>query len=329
MDTIQFGVRHDDQSETLQNSAFNYQSISSPYGTNPVTVADTPGVTAPFSINLPAFSNGNFGVVGPYFNVNPAQEFDQAVAIMQQINQQYFALNPGASLGNAYYTNYQRAGLVPGTNYLPQEIASNAEKTNAAYVQLNFGNDSSDFLSGLQISGNLGVRVVHTQNDASGYLILPNQALAQNGANVAQYCATQSQGGTPPPGTFCALTPAQQQQYISFANGAYTPINASNSYTNWLPSFNLAIGWTSDLITRFAYSGAIYRPSLVQLQAGQGVAGLVAYTPPMASPNRRWRIRTRARIPTSSPSRRKTSTSPPSGISPTSVSCRRRCSGRS
>ena len=279
VDTIQFGVRHDDQSETLQSSDFNYQSISSPYGTNPVTVADTPGVTAPFSINLPAFSNGNFGVVGPYVNVNPAQEFDQAVAIMRQINQQYFALNPGASLGNAYYTNYQRAGLVPGTNYLPQEIGSNEEKTNAAYVQLNFGNDSSNFLSGLQISGNLGVRVVHTQNDASGYLILPNQALAQNGADVATYCATQSQGGTPPPGTFCALTPAQQQQYTSFANGAYTPINATNSYTNWLPSFNLAIGWTSDLITRFAYSGAIYRPSLVQLQAGQGVAGLVAYTP--------------------------------------------------
>lgn len=279
VDTIQFGVRHDDQSETLQSSDFNYQSISSPYGANPVTVADTPGVTAPVSINLPAFSNGNFGVVGPYVNVNPAQAFDQAVAIMKQINQQYFALNPGASLGNAYYTNYQRAGLVPGTNYLPQEIGSNEEKTNAAYVQLNFGNDSSNFLSGLQISGNVGVRAVHTQNDASGYLILPNQALAQNGASVATYCATQAQGGTPPPGTFCALTPAQQQQYTSFANGAYTPINASNSYTNWLPSFNLAIGWTSDLITRFAYSGAIYRPSLVQLQAGQGVAGLVPYSP--------------------------------------------------
>ncbi len=279
VDTIQIGVRHNQQSETLQSSDFNYQSISSPYGNNAVTVADTPGATAPVSINLPAFDNGNSGISGPYVNVNPAQAFDQAVAIMRQINQQYFALNPGANLGNAYHTNDQRIGLVPGTSYLPHEIGSNEQKTNAAYVQLNFGNDNSDFLSALQISGNVGVRVVHTENNASGYLILPNQALAQNGASIATYCATQTSGGTAPAGTFCALTPAQQQQYSTFANGAFTPINATNAYTNWLPSFNLAIGWTNDFVTRFAYSRAIYRPSLVQLLAGQGVAGLVPYSP--------------------------------------------------
>lgn len=279
VDTVQFGIRHDQQREVLQSSIFNYQAISSPYGNNAVTVADTPGVTAPVSINLPAFSHGNFGISGPYVNVNPAQAFEHAVAIMRQINQQYFALNPGSNLGNAYSTNYQRVGLVPGTNYAPQEISSNEEKTNAAYIQLNFGNTASDFLGDLQISGNIGVRVVHTENDAAGYLILPNQALAQNGASIATYCATQASGGAPPAGTFCALTPTQQQQYSTFANGAFTPINAINAYTNWLPSFNLAIGWTDDLVTRFAYSGAIYRPSLVQLQAGQGVAGLVPYSP--------------------------------------------------
>lgn len=277
MDSLQFGARYDDQSEILQNSSFNYQPISSPYGNNAVTVADTPGVTVPVSIDLPAFNN-NYGVVGPYVNVNPALDFYKAVAIMRQINQQYFALNPDANLGNPYYTNYERNNLVPGTNYIPQEIASNGEKTKAAYVQLNFGNDSSSFLSNLQISGNLGVRFVHTQNDASGYLILPDQGLAQNGLSVPAYCALQTQGGPPAAGTFCALTSAEQQQYTKFANGAYTPIKASNSYDNWLPSFNLAIGWTNDLVSRFAYSEAIYRPSLVQLQAGQGVAGLLPYS---------------------------------------------------
>ncbi|HQT96111.1 MAG TPA: TonB-dependent receptor, partial [Thermoanaerobaculaceae bacterium] len=48
---------------------------------------------------------------------------------------------------------------------------------------------------------------------------------------------------------------------------------------NVLPSFNLAIGWTHNLISRFAYSGAIYRPSLQSLAAGQGVSGLLPYTP--------------------------------------------------
>lgn len=282
IDTIQFGVRYDKQSETLQNSSFNYQNISSPYvwgGYSPVvTGAQTPGVTTPISIDLPGF-NTNYGVTAPYVNVNPALQFAQAVAIMRGINAQWLASAPPGSLGNPYYTNDQRSGLVPGTAYLPQEISSNSTKTRAAYVQLNFGNDNTSFLSNLQISGNVGVRFIHTQNEAAGYLIVPDQALAQNGATVAQYCAIQTSGGTAAPGTFCALTPAEQQQYATFANGAFTPIKAPNSYNNVLPSFNLAIGWTNDLISRFAYSKAIYRPSLQSLAAGQGVSGLLPYTP--------------------------------------------------
>ncbi|WP_329741597.1 TonB-dependent receptor [Dyella sp. A6] len=282
IDSVQFGVRYAKQSETLQNSIFNYQNISSPYvwgGWSPViTGAQTPGVTAPVSIDLPGF-NTNYGVTAPYVNVNPALQFDKAVAIMRAINAQWLASAPPGSLGNPYYTNDQRVGLVPGTGYMPQEISSNSTATRAAYVQLNFGNDSSNFLSNLQISGNVGVRIVHTQNNATGYLIVPNQSLAQNGMSVAAYCALQTSGGSAAAGTFCALSPAQQQQYTRFANGAYTPITAPNSYNNILPSFNLAIGWTNNLISRFAYSKAIYRPSLQSLAAGQGVSGLLPYTP--------------------------------------------------
>lgn len=284
LDNLQFGVRHSDQRETVQNSAYNYEAISSPYGQNAVTAADTPGVTSPYNLNLQGFSSGNFGnIVAPYFNLNPLTQFQQAAAIIRQINRQAMAMNPPGSVG-PYYTLGERTQyvngdtFVPGTYYLPQEVASNQEKTNAAYVRLNIGNDNTDFLSGLQISGNLGLRYVHTQDDATGYLVLPNQSAALNGISIAQYCLNQTQGGTvPAPGTFCALTPAQQQQYMTFANGAYTPITAHNAYGNWLPSFNLSIGWTGDLITRLAFSKAVYRPTLNQLQAGQTVSGLLPY----------------------------------------------------
>jgi len=284
VDNLEFGVRHSDQSEVAQNSAYNYEAISSPYGQNAVTTADTPGATSPYNLNLPGFSNGNFGgVVAPYFNLNPLTQFQQAAAIIQQINKQAMAMNPPGSVG-PYYTLFERPQyvgndvFVPGSYYLPQEVASNQEKTNAAYVRLNFGNDNTEFLSGLQITGNIGLRYVHTQDDASGYLILPNQAATLNGISIAQYCLNQTKGGaTAAPGTFCALTSAQQQQYVNFANGAYTPISASSSYGNWLPSFNLSIGWSSDLITRFAFSESVYRPTLNQLQAGQSVSGLLPY----------------------------------------------------
>jgi TonB-dependent receptor len=284
MDNLQFGVRHSDQSEVVQNSAYNYEAISSPYGQNAVTAADTPGVTSPYNLNLQGFSSGNFGgLIAPYFNLNPLQQFQQAATVIQQINKQAMAMNPPGSVG-PYYTLYQRAQyvtgdvFVPGTYYLPQEVASNEEKTNAAYLRLNFGNDNTDFLSGLQISGNVGLRYVHTQDDASGYLVLPNQAAILDGISIEQYCLNQTKGGaTAAPGTFCALTPAQQQQYMNFANGGYTPIKASNSYGDWLPSFNLSVGWNSDLITRFAFSESVYRPTLNQLQAGQTISGLLPY----------------------------------------------------
>lgn len=283
LDNLQFGFRHSDQSEVVQNSAYNYVAISTPSpGVNVETVADTPGDVVPYRINLPAFSGGNFGIVAPYFYLNPLTQFTQAVAAIKQINQEWLAANPGAV--GTYYTNYDReqyvAGdvFVPGTYYLPQEVASNDEKTNATYVRLNFGNDNTDFLSGLQISGNIGLRYVHTQDDASGFLILPNMTQTLNGKTIAQYCNSGAAGGSAPQaGTFCALTAAQQQQYLNFANGAYTPITAGNSYGNWLPSFNLAIGWTNDLVTRFAFSESVYRPTLDQLQAGQTVSGLLPY----------------------------------------------------
>lgn len=280
VDGLQFGVRHSDQSEVVQNSAYNYVPISSPSpGVSVMTAGNTPGDVAPYHVNLPAFSGGDFGIVAPYFNLNPLIYFQQAANAMKQINQQWLAMNPG--MAGTYYTNFDRPQyvsgdvFVPGTYFLPQEVASNEEKTNAAYVRLNFGNDNTNFLGGLQISGNVGLRYVHTQDNASGYLILPNMLQTLNGKTIAQYC---NAGGTAPqPGTFCALTPAQQQQYVSFANGAYSPISASNSYGNWLPSFNLAVGWTNDLITRFAFSESIYRPTLNQLQAGQSVSGLLPY----------------------------------------------------
>lgn len=281
---LQFGVRRSDQHEVVQNSTYNYQAVSSPYGQDAVTVGDTPGAASPYRLVLPAFDAGHFaGLVAPYFSLHPLRRFEQAAAIIRQINREAMASNPPGRVG-PYYTLGQRTQyvpgdvFVPGTYYLPQEISSNREQTRAAYVRMNFGNDHMDFLDSVQISGNIGLRYVHTRDDAAGYLVLPNQAAILNGVSIAQYCLNQGRGGmAPSPGTFCALSPAEQQRYMDFANGAYTPIKASHSYSHWLPSLNLSIGWADDLITRLAFSRSIYRPTLEQLRAGQSISGLLPY----------------------------------------------------
>ncbi|MFT4179619.1 MAG: TonB-dependent receptor [Thermomonas sp.] len=114
------------------------------------------------------------------------------------------------------------------------------EKTRAAYAMLNFGLDD------VLLEGNVGVRVVRTENSASGYLIYPNLALAS---------------------------------YLGA--GESEPISARNSYTDVLPSFNLKWEPKKDLIVRFAASKAIARPNFSDMQAYQILNANVksGYTP--------------------------------------------------
>ena len=115
------------------------------------------------------------------------------------------------------------------------------EKTYAAYGMLEFGVDDAN------LSGNIGVRAVTTDNAARGFLVYPNQALAP---------------------------------YLGA--GQSTPITASNEYTNVLPSFNVKWGFAENWIARFAASKAIARPDFSQLQAYQILNAAVksGYTPP-------------------------------------------------
>ncbi|WP_329740406.1 TonB-dependent receptor [Dyella sp. A6] len=99
----------------------------------------------------------------------------------------------------------------------------------------------------INLSGNIGVRAVRTTNAANGFLVYPNQTLAP---------------------------------YLG--NGETTPINARNSYTNVLPSFNLRWEFAPNLLTRFAFSKAIARPDFSQMQAYEilNAAVVSGYTPP-------------------------------------------------
>ena len=88
-----------------------------------------------------------------------------------------------------------------------------AQKSEAGYAQLDFGNDDG-------VRGNLGVRLVHTIIDASGFVI------------------SQADVGTlpAPPGSYQTV---------------------GNTHTNILPSFNIAYNLTPDVILRGAAAETI------------------------------------------------------------------------
>ena len=82
---------------------------------------------------------------------------------------------------------------------------------------------------GKPVSGNVGVRYVKTQNTAHGFLQYANNPL--------------------------------------FGDGAYTPLNAEHDYSNWLPSLNVKVQLTDDLLLRFAAAKAMARPNFADLGA--------------------------------------------------------------
>ncbi len=87
-------------------------------------------------------------------------------------------------------------------------------------------------LDSIRLDGNVGVRAVRTENAAKGFLVYPSQIAAP---------------------------------YLGA--GESEPINASNSYTDVLPSLNVRWEPIDNLIVRFAASKAIARPAFSDMQA--------------------------------------------------------------
>lgn len=152
-----------------------------------------------------------------------------------------------------------RAAEVNGSGWVPDTFTDGDtnkqhEKTYAAFALLRFGGD----VGSLPLDGNVGVRTVKTEYDASGFAQQPDWAshpLLNN-------------NGDP---NFVA----------KYGSGDWLPNNYDASYTDVLPSLNLRLKLTPELQLRLAASKAIARPSFDQLTANTKLGGtiLTAYVP--------------------------------------------------
>jgi TonB-dependent receptor len=110
-------------------------------------------------------------------------------------------------------------------------INTQDETTEAAYVKVNFAIEDL----AMPLDGNLGVRYVRTKNTAQGQLAYPT--LTISGTSVQPFYRES------------------------------TPVSAENVDTHLLPSLNLRLYVTDDLLVRFAASKAIWRPSFTETKA--------------------------------------------------------------
>lgn len=221
---IKFGVRLTDRDATSIDTGYNWKPVFQTWmrgwalpGTGPMPPLDLNGTVNSSLVHLNTFSNFYRGDAN-----TPGSFFAPVLATALGYPGSYQDIHDAAA---PYYNCC--------ISYAPTELDEQHtnvqnEKTRAAYAMLDFGLDNTP------LDGNVGVRVVRTENSAKGYLIYPNVAYAS---------------------------------YLGA--GESEPITAENSYTDILPSLNVRWEFTDNWILRFAASKAIARPDFSDMQAYQ------------------------------------------------------------
>lgn len=275
---MRFGARYADREQTTRSTKYNWGSLSEIWGSGgPVWMNDPadgvptgngmPGVNGLVTADrteLYAFDNfmrgeTNVPAILPFYAGNlvsgdgyrTASEFASNIANEWRGNPDQFGRTNGDWVPLA---DARRGDLIAGTPFLPREVNNTDEKTEALYFMVKFGNDLAE---GRSISGNIGVRYVKTDFEASGQ----EGSLDPRSLRSEEECFPAT--GNASDNGFCTeLSLEEREAARRFATGEDTPIQTDNSYDNWLPSLNLKIGLREDLQLRFGFSQAMARPDL-------------------------------------------------------------------
>ncbi|MCJ2187683.1 TonB-dependent receptor [Novosphingobium beihaiensis] len=253
---LKVGGRYSDRDQTVRTNAYNNWGAPSETWTS--------GGPQTFASIDPAYyetySFGNFfrGEASQPPSItalkgNLALNYDAAQELLRQIN---------AAGGGGYTPMEDRDCASIRTYFCPSDIYKNSERTLAGYVRLDFSTDHGDSSF---FDGNIGVRYVNTKDVSVGAITMPSvSALLGSYSTVEAFCANADPGQTTP--ALCTMSAADQAGIVAFANGAAIDQGAKNSFSNWLPSFNLRWHASDKLQFRFAASRAISRPDFSALR---------------------------------------------------------------
>lgn len=155
---------------------------------------------------------------------------------------------PGVSPSNLLFPNnsvlqpLRAAGFAITKTLETSSTFDTGVKTLAGYLQL----DLDTKLGSLPLTGNAGVRVVNTWTDVHG-LLQDFDIVARNGG---------------PPSGFNEIV----------SRGTISDINRNSRYLNFLPSINLKLDLSDDVVARFGYSRSLTRPEFVSLAPALAVS---------------------------------------------------------
>lgn len=129
-------------------------------------------------------------------------------------------------------------------HFLPSELSDISETNNAAYIRLDFESE----LLGRRYSGNIGVRYFKIDLESSGYIQFPDVRPEVTDPNDPEYWQDS--------GNHLSATE------LGFGNASSSFSVVEHSYDHILPSVNVKLELTDDLLVRAAVSKAVALPDI-------------------------------------------------------------------
>tara|TARA_R110000850_G_scaffold37448_23_gene98672 strand:+ start:1785 stop:5174 length:3390 start_codon:yes stop_codon:yes gene_type:complete len=291
--SVKAGVRYADRNQIVRMTPYNWGSIGAEWGPNggegALWLSETEELSDGYEyVDWSEFHRGGVASIPGGGFLFPTKELLKEVIAGRDLPQ----ANPGAE-GIWYPANERPEVGNNGTYFTEAEIYDTTETNKAVYVRLDFGSDET----ALRFSGNVGLRYVELDRDALGSIQYPDMIgqaypagaptdLSDSGA-IRKWA--EEQVGAFDPGLF-----PSEQDWLDDVNNLMSYSRDANNWlseterefgndvdetqedsTSWdglLPSFNLKVELTDDLITRFAVAKAIALPDMSEVR-NQAVLG--------------------------------------------------------
>lgn len=226
--SVKVGVRYSEKTADNINTGYDWNTRYDTWlgdGFDKNTLPKVTDAQASSYLNLYSFNNFQRGDV-----IVPAAGYLYSAAAVQNFRATTDAINSNCTddfsvdtCNGSVYMDWNRLGN-------PDYRNTQEETTVAMYMMANYAFEDL----AMPIDGNIGVRVVQTDNVANGAIIVNELRTEEDGL----------------------IIPASSE-----------PFDAKNNYSHVLPSFNLRVQAADDLFIRFAASKSIWAPSFSDLGA--------------------------------------------------------------
>ena len=269
LSSLKAGVRFADREQKVRYSSYNWAPIAPAWGCNGpgFNIDNTQPAAYPAACNNPNSFNGypagiwettslNDHYNGNVISGSPLVFLNRATLRNYDLHTEGLA-DRNVNAPQGWNPLCDRTANVEGEGcFTPPEMLDVQEKSKAAYLMLRFGGPDAN-LGSVNVVGNIGVRYVKTDLSSHGQVSFPTgQWYTDALASGQGACDAANDGTNQATDIQCWLTPALQ----AYSNGGGTANTLDGEYTNWLPSFNVRLGFTDSQFVRFGYSKGISRP---------------------------------------------------------------------